>query len=147
MENITELIKTIQEGLYGWVVLITAIIAIAVVAFAFVKTLEKGTQTLGIRIVESIDNNVNKKSEIRLKELEVRLKELEIQKAFTPQIAENISTYNKSISKHGGGHKVTATKVKHRRPRNEEFAVNKKKDEKTIQTALPKRLYGGLSRR
>ena len=138
MKDFIELIKTIQENPYGWVVFIMAIVALAAIVIVALVALKQGAKSLGERISDSLDNSVNKKSEVRLKELEVRHEELEIQKTFMSASAASVSILNDLIHNTGGGHKVKVTKVTHRRPRNEEFKLNKKEDEKTIQNSCPK---------
>lgn len=94
MNNLTSILETILRQNGGWIVLVTLIIAIAIIAIVAIIILKEGTKSLGERIADSVDNNMNRKSEIRLKELDVRREELKIHKMMANANISSVTTIN-----------------------------------------------------
>ena len=94
MNNLTSILETILRQNGGWIVLVMLIIAIAAIAIVAIIILKEGTKSLGERIADSVDNNINRKSAIRLKELDVRREELRIHKMMANANISSVTTIN-----------------------------------------------------
>lgn len=94
MEDLTSIFETILSQNGGWMVLITLIVAIATIAIIAIIILKEGTKSLGERIADSVDNNINRKAAIRLKELDVRREELRLHKMMANANISSVKTIN-----------------------------------------------------
>lgn len=94
MNNLTSILETILRQNGGWIVLVTLIIAIAIIAIVAIIILKEGTKSLGERIADSVDNNINRKAAIRLKELDVRREELRLHKMMANANISSVKTIN-----------------------------------------------------
>ena len=94
LEDLTSIFETILSQNGGWMVLVTLILAIAAIAIVAIIILNEGAKSLGDRIADSVDNNINKKSTIRIKELEVRQEELQIHRMLVDSNITSTATIN-----------------------------------------------------
>lgn len=143
MEDLTIMLKTILSQNGGWMVLITLIISLMFI----IITLIKGAKSLGERVSDSVDNSVNKKSEVRIKELEVRREELKIQNIMAAAHAESTSTINdlaktKTCTKGVKAVKLTQSNKEQSRNKSLNSDINKTRKATHV---LPKH-QGGFSR-
>lgn len=143
MEDLLLMIKAILSQNGGWMVLVTLIIALVLIIISLIK----GAKSLGERISDSVDNYVNKKSNIRVKELEVRREELEIQNMMAVASVESISTINDLAKTNTCAKGVMAVKQKPKdkyKSRNESLKSDKNKTRKA--TRVLTKHNGGFSR-